>query len=340
MELVSIVVPVYNMGDKIKKCVSALLSQTYMNLEIILVDDGSKDDSYERCVELSREDARVIVIHTENQGSGPARNEGIAVAQGKYIYFPDADDYLEPEAIEIVEKRARETGADIVVFGYKCVGTSGKLLSEKKYPCLTVPAKEIRMNYSEYYSESGARTVQGAPWNKFFDIEVIKKYGLTYPSLRRHQDEGFIARYVDKSSKITFMEEILYTYYVNDLKRQWDKYPVGYIDSVEGLFKERQANILIWDASDKKTHDLAYNEYICNFIKALELSFSPKFRFTMRERIQWIKDRAENYCFSSICVPKCTALYQRTVKFLIEHKAWGITYLILRLKVIVEIMIR
>ena len=83
-------------------------------------------------------------------------------------------------------------------------------------------------------------TIQGAPWNKFFDLTVIKKFKIFYPSLRRHQDEGFIARYVDKASRITFSNEILYTYYVNNLQKQWDKYPVDYIEAVNGLFNERK----------------------------------------------------------------------------------------------------
>lgn len=335
MDLVSIVVPVYNMGDKIRICVDSILKQTYSNLEIILVDDGSKDDSLEHCKEIQNIDHRVVVIHTENQGSGPARNEGIKVASGKYIYFPDADDYIEPNAIECMVNSANSTDCDLLVFGFNKVDASGKIISRKCYTTFVENAECIRQHYAEYLKDSGKKTIQGAPWNKFFRIEVIRKYNLTYPALRRHQDEGFIARYVDKATKVAFIENVLYTYYVNDLQRQWDKYPIDYVDAVEGLYKERQSNILLWNKDDIETHELVDNEYICNFIKSLELSFSNKFGFSRKDRIQWIKEK-KRYSFQKVIVPKCTSTYQRFVKWLFDHNQWNVVYVVLYLKVLVD----
>ena len=97
--LVSIVIPIYNMGDSIESCVKSVLNQDYDNYEVILVDDGSKDNSLEVCNKIAATSALVKVIHTENRGSGPARNTGIENASGRYIYFPDADDYIEPNTI-------------------------------------------------------------------------------------------------------------------------------------------------------------------------------------------------------------------------------------------------
>ena len=96
-ELVSIVVPVYNMGNSLEVCVDSLLKQKYYNIEIVLVDDGSRDNSLEVCYKLQKRDSRIQVYHTENRGSGPARNTGIEKATGRYIYFPDADDKLEED---------------------------------------------------------------------------------------------------------------------------------------------------------------------------------------------------------------------------------------------------
>ena len=98
-ELVSIVVPIYNMGNTLERCVNSLLYQSYSNIEILLIDDGSTDNSLEICNELKKKDSRILVYHTENRGSGPARNTGIENANGRYIYFPDADDKLEKDSI-------------------------------------------------------------------------------------------------------------------------------------------------------------------------------------------------------------------------------------------------
>jgi glycosyltransferase involved in cell wall biosynthesis len=92
-ELVSIVVTVYNMGSSIEECVLPIVNRDYENIEIILIDDGSKDDNYARCQILAAQD------NTENRGLGPARNYGIEHAKRNYIYFPDADDFLKPVAV-------------------------------------------------------------------------------------------------------------------------------------------------------------------------------------------------------------------------------------------------
>lgn len=99
-DLVSVIVPVYNSSSYIKRCVDAIRSQTYSNLEIILVDDGSKDNSLEMMEEYAKEDSRIVVIHKENGGSSSARNVGIARATGKYICFCDSDDYYEKDIVE------------------------------------------------------------------------------------------------------------------------------------------------------------------------------------------------------------------------------------------------
>lgn len=148
--LVSIVIPVYNMGDRIQTCVKSLMEQEYSNIEILLIDDGSKDDSLNRCRNLELQDSRIHVFHTENQGSGPARNYGIEHANGEYIYFPDADDYLEKEAIGILVDAISKQDCDLVVFGYKNVGTSGKQISIKEYPEMIQDGEIIRNDYADY----------------------------------------------------------------------------------------------------------------------------------------------------------------------------------------------
>lgn len=336
MDLVSIVIPVYNMGSKIINCTKSVLSQTYQNLEVILVDDGSTDDSLVQCEKLKKIDDRVRVFHTENRGSGPARNEGIRNARGRYIYFPDADDFLEPNAIEVLVNKMNDNDCDLVVFGYKNVGTNGNLISTKKYSSCVFKASVIRENYSEYLALSGKYTIQGAPWNKFFDLNVIKENNVEYPALRRHQDEGFIARYVDVAKKVCFITDILYTYYVNDLSRQWDKYPVNYINAVEGLFEERKRNILLWNKEDNMTHELVYQEYICGIIKALELSFSPKFNFSYKQRKKWIIDSINKSELLNVKVPQKLGKYQKFIMKQIKGKHHNLLYFSLHFKIIVE----
>lgn len=337
MNKVSIVVPIYNMGNRIENCVESILKQTYENIEIILVDDGSKDNSLEVCNNLAKKDDRIKVYHTENRGSGPARNHGIENASGEYIYFPDADDYLEPNAIEVLEKDMREGGYDLIVFGFKNIAIDGTVRNIKDYPDMVLTGDEIRSDYYDYMTITSKYGIQGAPWNKFFNMRVIREYGVEYPPLRRHQDEGFIARYVDKVKNVHFIPDVFYVYYTNDLGREWDKYPVDYLQAVMGLNKTRQNTILAWNKEDKRTHDMVEREYICGVIKALELSFSPKMKLERKSRKEWIKNAIRESRIAERTVPEnLKGSYQEKIMNIIIKEKYGKLYSTLRFKIFIQ----
>ena len=114
--LVSIIIPVYNVEEYLRECVDSVINQTYKNLEIILVDDGSTDSSGRICDEYAATDNRITVIHQKNAGQSSARNNGLSIATGKYIYFPDSDDYIEINSIEKLIEKTVSDNADFVYF--------------------------------------------------------------------------------------------------------------------------------------------------------------------------------------------------------------------------------
>lgn len=114
--LISVIIPVYNVEKYLAECIDSVLKQTYGNYEIILVDDGSIDDSGKICDEYAKNDKRIAVIHQENMGQATARNNGLYRAIGKYIYFLDSDDYIEPDTLKKLVKKAEIEEADIVFF--------------------------------------------------------------------------------------------------------------------------------------------------------------------------------------------------------------------------------
>ena len=152
--LVSIVVPIYNMGDSIEICVESLLKQSYKNLEIILVDDGSTDNSLEICNKIKESDHRVKVFHTENRGSGPARNTGILNSTGRYIYFPDADDKLKQNAISVFVEAMTNENNDLIVSGCSSLNSKGMEVLKKSYPDLILSGEKIRNDYSKHMGAS------------------------------------------------------------------------------------------------------------------------------------------------------------------------------------------
>lgn len=229
---------------------------------------------------------------------------------------------------------------DLVVFGFKNVNTKGVLVSEKIYPELSQYGDDIRVSYADYMTTSSRLGIQGAPWNKFFDMDVIREHHLKYPPLRRHQDEGFIGRYMCHAKHVHFIQDVLYTYYTNDLSREWKKYPVDYIDAVTGLYKVRKETILKWNESDQMTHDMIFKEYICNVIKCLELSFSPKMNFNSDERKNWIRHILKVSEIQSVIIPSLLGKYQKVMMNIISLGNTPLLYSVLYFKITCEKYLR
>ena len=115
---ISVIVPIYKSEEYLDKCVNSLLTQTYENLEIILVDDGSPDGCGKKCDFYAKFDKRILVIHQKNGGAAVARNTGLNLASGEYVYFMDSDDWLELNAFEIIAQKITSTQVDILRFNY------------------------------------------------------------------------------------------------------------------------------------------------------------------------------------------------------------------------------
>lgn len=182
--------------------------------------------------------------------------------------------------------------------------------------------------------------IQGAPWNKFFSLHIIKSNNILFPPLRRHQDEGFIGRYMCFCEKVVFIPDILYTYYINDLALEWKKYPVNYIDSVIGLYEVRKSTLLLWNKDDIETHDLVTKEFLCNTIKALELSFSPKMNLNAKQRKEWIRQATFKSGINNIQAPSILGMYHKLIHKLVKRNSFTIVYCLLLLKIRLEFLIR
>lgn len=133
-ELISVIVPVYNVSRYIDRCMTSLLKQTYENIEIILVDDGSPDDCGFKCDQYARTDSRVYVIHKKNAGLGMARNSGLDIAKGKYVAFIDSDDYVDEQMFERLYDRLKHEKADTCFCRYYDRTSDGQnLLAREVY---------------------------------------------------------------------------------------------------------------------------------------------------------------------------------------------------------------
>lgn len=293
--LVSVVVPVYNMGKQLKKSINRILNQTYENIEVLLVDDGSKDNTFEVCCELEKANSRVKCFHQVNSGAGPARNKGIENAEGKYIFFADADDEMNSKLIERAVFSMEENECDLAVFGFKRLLPDGNEEFIEKLDGEVICGDEIRHEYHRFYEFNDSGGIQGAPWNKMFRLDYIRKYNIEYPPMRRHQDDVFIMRYVDITDRVVFIKEPLYTYHANGRGMLFDKFPENYFDIVSERNRYAMQYIARWNSENSEVIDLICRGFVNGACQALIVSFNPKFGYTIRERYGKIKEISKRF---------------------------------------------
>ena len=207
-KLISIIVPVYNVEKYLKKCVYSILNQSYKNLEVILVNDGSTDNSGKICDELSREDSRINVYHKDNGGLSDARNYGVAKANGEYVGFVDSDDYIDQYMYENLYKAIRKYNTQIAECGITRVYKNNKL--RPHYDGEEYSLVVDREGYLKEYLEN--RKVYGAAVCKLLSIDLAKV--LKFPDGKVYEDVFYTLELLKKVDKYTLISGNYYYYYI------------------------------------------------------------------------------------------------------------------------------
>ncbi len=202
-ELISVIVPVYNIDKFLNRCIQTIAGQTYKNLEIILVDDGSDDESPRICDEWKEKDNRIKVIHKTNEGPADARNVGIKNAKANYLTFVDADDYIESDLIESLYKALIENNAQISLGGYMYEDYSGKnkLRANERYIADSEEAIKRLIRNDDIYI---------AVWGKLYTKEIFD--GIEFPSGKINEDLAITYKLFDKADRIVHLDEAKYNY--------------------------------------------------------------------------------------------------------------------------------
>lgn len=212
--IVSVVIAIYNVSHWIDKGMDIILNQTLTNFEVLLVDDGSTDDSAVKCQSWVEKDDRVRLIRKENGGLGSARNAGIDAAKGRYVYFFDVDDVAKANLLEYCSSKMDELQVDYMMFGFNMI--------EKGYVNSTLVCshkEQIINNNSELKNAFAEQMVlctggNGFSWNKMYRREFLNRYGLRFENQRIQQDEVFnllVYRHLDKAY---ISSEVLYDYFI------------------------------------------------------------------------------------------------------------------------------
>lgn len=223
--LISVIVPVYKVFDYLDRCIDSLVNQTYQNIEIFLIDDGSPDNCSYVCDTWAKKDSRIQVIHKLNGGLSDARNAGMLAVKGEYISFIDSDDWIDLDTYSLMMKRIQETHAQIGAFNFINV------YSEQISPDLSdeydvIDAEKAIENTID---DVGVRTVA---WNKVYHKSILT--GLLFPKGKLHEDEFFTFRALARAERIVYLHRQCYFYFQRPTGIM-GQYNLKHIDMLDGV---------------------------------------------------------------------------------------------------------
>lgn len=293
-ELISIVVPIYNVEKYLEDCLISIINQTYSNLEIILVDDGSKDNCGQICDEYAKKDNRIQVIHKENGGLSDARNCGMALAKGRYISFIDADDFIHARFIEILLELAKDKQAEIVVGDFSLFQEAAKC-KDKMISETDIKEAQI-LSEKHLYDEDfiNRETVRfTVAWGKLYERKLWE--GIEYPVGKIHEDTFTTYKLMERAKKVVYLKEPLYYWRENPSSITRGKFTLAHLLGLDAF----QEQLVYFHNAGKQRHvEIVYNQYrdwffwCYNEMQAAQIDYKkelePYYEY-MRRHLRYVK---------------------------------------------------
>lgn len=217
-DLITVIIPVYNVEQYLDRCMHSILNQTYENLEIILVDDESKDKSNEMCLEYLS-DPRVIVEHGIGEGLSGARNSGLNIAHGKYVVFVDSDDYAEHTMIENLYKCLKDNNADTAIGGFRRAIGSNIEIKENRFAGTVYIGHDTIMDkvLKKMLASDGHDQIEMSVWKSIFSMDIINNNSLRFPDKKYLcEDIIFDFGYFSCAQRVAMSDDTGYCYCLNE----------------------------------------------------------------------------------------------------------------------------
>ena len=319
MEKVTIIVPIYNMEKYLDSCLKSIINQSYKNLEIILIDDGSTDKTKDIIENYKSKDERIITIYQKNKGAPSARNKGIEIAHGKYIMFFDADDVLVLDAIEQLVKYIDD--ADLALGNNFEIDENGKQLNKREEFNASETLVSNDLNNAIFFNP--------LPGNKLFCTSIIKNNNIRFTDLKIGQDLDFYTRYLLYCKKINIIRNYIFYYRksTNSISRTYSLKILKILDTLNNI-----------ENAYKNTNGDLKNDYI-SILKLIhynqQLSKVPYFKNKIDRKIVTLffqkYEREIKYNKNSKVFKQHKKLYYEfkikvNMKFLYESKIFGAFY--------------
>lgn len=292
--LVTVAIAAYNVEKYLNEGMEYILNQTYKNIEILLVDDGSTDNTPQMCDAIAEKDKRIHVIHKENGGLGSARNVGIDYAHGEYLYFFDVDDSLDKEFIADSVKIALEKKVDLIVFGYYA-----RFSNETNEELIGLTEKEIHSNEELkqiYINELlWMKHGNGFAWNKFYKMDFLKKHNFHFGNQRIQQDEPFNMQLYPKLENVFICEKAYYHYVLYVNANAGSRYLPNKAEIIEDVYRKFMDFYREWNIDNKKVLEYIQTRFVKGMFGVITSNFYHKLcPFSNKEREVKIKEIFSN----------------------------------------------
>lgn len=262
---ISVIVPVYNAEKYLRRCIESILTQTFTDFELLLIDDGSKDNSLHICEEFAKNDSRIRVFHKKNGGVSSARNVGLDNINGKWLAFIDSDDIIEQDYLYNLIIKSDEV--DFVICGYKQIGKQNKIVIYHEAIYDMNSKKE--MSFFDK-SELEAQSLFYCPWRKLYKSDIIKKHNIKFETnIFLGEDTCFIISYINYVNKIRTIKSTSYTY---ELPYNPNKYSMNF-DEFESHIETFDSYLSTLerykDLKFNKIRAMMYGVYLSKYISYL-----------------------------------------------------------------------
>ena len=296
-DLISVIVAAYNIADFIERGLDSICGQTYRNLEIIVVDDGSTDNTGALCDRFAAKDQRVQVIHKKNGGLAEARNVGAAKARGSYIAFVDGDDWIDPDMYEKMLSALKEQCADVAVCRYRLVYKSHT--DDQSVDRAIVFEGQEALQY--YVQETEEYAIQNAAWNKLYKREIIAN--LVFPVGKWYEDIMYTTTVLSRAARCVYLDTACYNYIIDregsimnaqiNSRTFTDQIPTYYEKTkfLKELGRQDLADI----------HDYFFYKRLLLFYSQLEKTDIPERDKFLEQLSQIIQDNRDNYARAYGC---------------------------------------
>ena len=324
-DLISVIVPVYNVEDYIEKCLDSIINQTYNNLQIIIVDDGSPDDSGKICDDYAKKDSRITVLHKENGGVSFARNIGLQNATGNWVTFVDSDDWIKNDYIEQLLKIAKQDNADVVLCGYNRVNNTARQE-------INATGGKDTFSLSEYL----IKTLNPQTGFGFCHMKLIKKdciQNLRFDeNLVVGEDALFNMQLSKNIKKAVFYKKALYNYRNNSnsvVKRYDDNYAKKYLESMKKCKEYITSNY-----TDSKIKQNYYN-YVAYHVMLVAVNYCFHPENKNKHKIKLLKEICSYDIFKEGILNsnfENISLTRKVTLFTLKHKLYFLTGLICKIR--------